>query len=228
MTVRFTTYRMGFYVAVFLLAGTVLGLDAHFAGIFLPHLHPDFTIFALLIPSMTIFAFLLLLNFSQPRIEVPVIFVLWALWLAMGAWSTDIIGPLQCDALTTETMPTRSGQIRQREYCYEMKVIQAFSWMIFVMFSFAFGILLSLVQQAERFGRVNIWEEPIQELGWFHEMPGYYNSHQQPMMPAYSYPQGYGYQMPQVYVQNPQQGAAWAIQTGPNGPTVTQVPPVNV
>ncbi|KAJ7795370.1 hypothetical protein B0H14DRAFT_2446127 [Mycena olivaceomarginata] len=176
MTVRFASYRIGFYVAVFLLSGTVLGLAAHFANIFLPHLHPDFTIFALLIPALTIFVFLLSLQFAQPRTEAVSLFILWTLWLAMAAWATDIIGSTQCDALTSETMPTKNGEIRQKEYCYEMKVIQAFSWMLFVLFSFALTILIALVNQAQRFGRPHIWREPIQELGWFHEMPGYYNN----------------------------------------------------
>jgi len=223
MTVRFASYRIALYVAVFLLSGTVLGLAAHFANIFLPHLHADFTIFSLLIPSLTIFVFLLSLQFAQPRTEALCLFVLWALWLAMGAWSNDIIGNVQCDALTVETMPTKNGAIRQREYCYEMKVIQAFSWMLFVMFSFAFVILMALVSQAERFGRPDIWREPIQELGWFGELPGYYNHHQQGMAQYATYPQQYGYPMQQGYVQQ-QPGQLYQIHQGTNAPFVTQVP----
>jgi len=222
MTVRFASYRIGFYVAVFLLSGTVLGLAAHFANIFLPHLHPDFTIFALLIPALTIFIFLLSLQFAQPRTEAVALFILWALWLAMAAWATDIISPTQCDALTSQTMPTKNGTIRQREYCYEMKVIQAFSWMLFVLFSLAFVILHALVSQAQRFGRPDIWREPIQELGWFHEMPGYYNHGQQGMVQYPMYPQ-YGYPMQQGYVQGQQ--PVYQIHQGMNGgTTITQVP----
>ncbi|KAJ7771378.1 hypothetical protein DFH07DRAFT_804153 [Mycena maculata] len=227
MTVRFATYRIVFYVGVFLLSGTILGLDAHFASIFLPHLHPDFTIFALLIPSLTIFTFLLSLQFAQPRTEALTLFILWALWLSMASWATDIIGNVQCDALTTETMPTKNGEIRQREFCYEMKVIQAFSWMLFVLFTAAFGILLALVNQAERFGRPDIWYEPIQELGWFGEFPGYYNHNQQGMVQypmQYAYPMQ-GYPMQQGYVQGQQ--PIYSIQQGPNGqPLVAQVPVV--
>jgi len=222
MTVRFASYRIAFYVAIFLLSGTVLGLAAHFANIFLPHLHPDFTIFALLIPALTIFIFLLSLQFGQPWTEAISLFILWALWLAMAAWATDIIGSVQCDTLTVETMLTKNGEIRQREYCYEMKVIQAFSWMQFVMFSLAFTILLALVSQAQRFGRPDIWGDPIQELGWFHELPGYYNHHQQGMMQYPAYPQQYGYPMQQGYVQGQQ--PVYQIHQGPNGTTVTQVP----
>ncbi|KAJ7700113.1 hypothetical protein B0H17DRAFT_279681 [Mycena rosella] len=228
MTVRFATYRIALYVVVFLLCGTVLGLAAHFASIFLPHLHADFSIFSLIIPALTIFVFLLSLQFAQPRTEAVSLFILWALWLAMAAWATDIIGNVQCDALTTETMPTKNGEIRQREFCYEMKVIQAFSWMLFVLFSFAFGILLALVSQAERFGRPDIWQEPIQELGWFGELPGYYNHHQQQqgMVQYPMYPQQYGYPMQQPYPQ--QQPALYQIHQGMNGATVTQVPVTNV
>jgi len=222
MTVRFATYRIAFYVAIFLLSGTVLGLAAHFANIFLPHLHPDFTIFGLLIPSLTIFIFLLSLQFAQPRTEALSLFILWTLWLAMASWATDIIGAVQCDALTTETMPTKNGTIRQREYCYEMKVIQAFSWMCFVLFSFAFICLLALVSQAQRFGRPYIWREPIQELGWFDELPGYYNHHQQGMVQYPMYPAQYGYPMQQGYM--PAQQPVYQISQGPNGATVTQVP----
>jgi len=228
MTVRFAAYRIGFYVAVFLLSGTVLGLAAHFANIFLPHLHTDFTIFALLIPALTIFVFLLSLQFGQPRTEAVSLFILWALWLAMASWATDIISPTQCDALTSQTIPTKNGLIREREYCYEMKVIQAFSWMLFVLFSFAFVILLMLVNQAQRLGRPYIWNEPIQELGWFHEFPGYYNQQNQQMVqyPGMMYPQQYGYQMPQAFVQGQQGPSAYQIHQGPNGPTFTQVPVV--
>ncbi|KAJ7095398.1 hypothetical protein B0H15DRAFT_829397 [Mycena belliarum] len=226
MTVRFATYRIAFYVAVFLLSGTVLGLAAHFANIFLPHLHRDFTIFSILIPSLTIFVFLLSLQFGQARTEAFTLFILWALWLAMGAWSQDIIGNVQCDALASETMPTKNGQIRSREYCYEMHVIEAFSWMLFVLFTFAFIILLALVNQAERFGRPDIWREPIQELGWFGELPGYYNHGQQPqgMVQYPMYPQQYGYPMQaQAYGQQ-QPSQIYQIHQGVNGPTVTQVP----
>lgn len=48
-----------------------------------------------------------------------------------------------------------------------MKVIQAFSWMLFVLFTAAFIILMQLVSQAEKFGRYKIWEEPIRGASLF-------------------------------------------------------------
>jgi len=107
-----------------------------------------------------------------------------------------------------------------------MKVIQAFSWMIFVLIASAFAILVALVSQAQSFGRHEIWYEPIRELGWFGEYPGYYNTH------AGQYAGGhmpYGYPMPmQVgngqYMHQP--GQSIVIQPGINGQpaTVSTVP----
>ncbi|KAF8655279.1 hypothetical protein AX16_003178 [Volvariella volvacea WC 439] len=222
MTVRFGNRRLGFYIAVFVLSATVLGISAHFANLFLPDLHRDFTVFSLIVPSLTIFAFLLTLQWAQPRTEAIVLFLLWALWLAMGAWSTDVIGHTQCDSVPSdERMDTKNGDMSARAYCYEMKVIQAFSWMLFVLFSIGFVILMMLVHQAERFGRFKIWEEPIRELPWFGEAPGYYNTSQTPMVqyPAYPSPGGYVYP-------SGTPGQTIVIQPGVNGqpPTITQVP----
>ena len=46
-------------------------------------------------------------------------------------------------------------------FCYQMKVVQAFSWAIFVACVLALYILFQLVGQAQRFGRYYIWREPI-------------------------------------------------------------------
>ena len=46
-------------------------------------------------------------------------------------------------------------------FCYQMKVVQAFSWAIFIACLFALYILFQLVAQAQRFGRYYIWTEPI-------------------------------------------------------------------
>ncbi|KAJ3736352.1 hypothetical protein DFJ43DRAFT_610705 [Lentinula guzmanii] len=228
MTVRFVNYRLAFYISVFLLSGAVLGLGAHFAAIFLPRLHQGFTIFALVIPSLTIFIFLLTLQWSQPRVEAIVLFVLWTIWLAMGAWSTDVIGTVQCDALAGQRTATKNGDMSAQSYCYEMKVIQAFSWMIFVLCSFAFIILMQLVTQAQRFGRYMIWYEPIQNLGWFGEWPGLYNTTTQPMVqyPQHQYAVPYGYPL-QAGSGIPQQpGHSIIVQPSANGgpATVTQIP----
>ncbi|KAF8897546.1 hypothetical protein BD779DRAFT_1667507 [Infundibulicybe gibba] len=227
MTVRFGNRRIFFYVAVFLLSATVLGLAAHFANVFLPTLHKDFSIFSLVVSALTIFVFLITLQWAQPLTEAIAYFILWALWLAMGAWATDIIGNTQCDGLAGQRTATKSGDMSAQAFCYEMKVIQAFSWMLFVLFTLAFIILLTLVDQAQRYGRRDIWEEPIRELPWFGEAPGYYNTTPGQSAPYPTYPQ-YPYPMSSAgngqVIQTP--GHSIIIQPGTHGqpPTITQVP----
>ncbi|PBK69640.1 uncharacterized protein ARMOST_05341 [Armillaria ostoyae] len=226
MTVRFINYRLALYISVFLLSGTVLGLAGHLASVFLPNLHKDFTIFALIIPALTIFAFMITLQWAQARTEAVVLFILTALWLAMGAWSNDIIGTIQCDSLSGQRVATKNGDMSGQSYCYEMKVIEAFSWMNFVLFAISFIILLALVTQAQKFGRYDIWRDPIKELGWFGEWPGYYNT--SPGMPHY--PAGgyvpYGVPMQAGTGITQQAGNSIVIQPGVHGqpPTITQVP----
>jgi hypothetical protein len=221
MTIRFGNYRLTFYIAVFVLSGVVLGLAANFASIFFPKIHHDFIIFAIISPAFTIFTFLLTLQWSQPQTEAIVLTVLSIFWLTMGAWSTDIIGITQCDALGGQTTPSRSGETNAQAFCYELKVVQAFSWAIFVACILALYILFQLVDQAQRFGRYYIWSEPIRELPWFGEMPGYYNTHAggptpYPTNPALNVGYGYPY--------NTSGGHSIVIQPGVNGapPVVTQ------
>lgn len=227
MTIKFGNNRLAFYLVVFVLSGTVLGLAANFASIFLPKLHHDFTIFALIVPALTIFIFLLSLQWAQPRTEALVYFILGTMWLAMGAWSTDIIGNVQCDGLAGQRTAAKHGDTSAQGFCYEMKVTQAFSWALFAMFVIAFYILMQLVHHAERMGRHFIWQEPIRELPWFGEMPGYYNTRTGGTMqyPASAgFAPGYQYPMSAVPMQTP--GHSIIIQPGMNGQpaTVTQVP----
>ncbi|KAF9534313.1 hypothetical protein CPB83DRAFT_804162 [Crepidotus variabilis] len=233
MTVRFGNYRLGLYVVTLLLAGTVLGLAANFASIFLPNLHRDFTIFAIIIPSLTILVFLFQLQWALPLSEVIVLLILDILWLAMGAWSTDVIGNVQCDTLRGQTTPSKSGTTSLQAYCYEMKVIQAFSWALFGLFTIAIWILFKLIHQAQRFGRYDIWHEPIRadisttELPWFGEMPGYYNtSNHGHGAPYPQSPSAYGGSHFAPSMPMAQPGHSLIIQPGINGapPTVTQVP----
>ncbi|KAJ8595983.1 hypothetical protein M405DRAFT_806219 [Rhizopogon salebrosus TDB-379] len=208
------------YVSAFMLSGVVLGFTANFARLFLPHILRDFVIFALVPPSATILAFILLLQFAQPIVEVILHFILGVLWLALAAWSMDIIGPVQCYALQGREL-TSSGSISAQTYCYEMKVIEALSWTIFILFTFFFIILISLTSRAVAFGRYYAWREHVSQLGWFGELPGYPSEAVYPR-PAFGHP----YPMGANYVQQ-MPGRSIVVQQGPNGqPTVTQIPGV--
>jgi len=167
MTVTFGNNRLVGYVMIWGLSATVLGISAYFASIFLPNIHHDFTIFSIIVPSLTIFVFLLSVNWAQPWTECVSFVILGILWLAMAAWSTDVIGHVECFPLAHERTPTKNGSISSKQYCYEMKVIQAFSWTLFALFMIFLCVLIALTSRAQTLGRPNIWNEPIREVGWF-------------------------------------------------------------
>lgn len=229
MTITFGNRRLAFYIFVFLLSGTVLGVASYLASTLNP---TAFIVFAIIVSALQIFIFLLTLQWSKPKYEMVLLVIFGILWLAMGAYTTDVIGYTQC-----ETIPARNrilgknnNEVNARSYCQQMKVVQAFSWALFASFVIAIVILTQLIEQAKKFGRYNINNEPIKELPWFDEMPGYYNQSttgppMMPMggpgpMPYPGYPYGGG-GYPQA-----QPGHAIMIQPGLNGapPTVSQVP----
>ncbi|GBE79457.1 hypothetical protein SCP_0206570 [Sparassis crispa] len=220
--------RLYGFITIILLAATVLGLSAYLGSILLPNYQHDFGIFAIFVPSFTILIFLLIITWSSPRTEAFCLFILGALWLAMGAWTTDITGNVQCDALGNQRTSTSKGTMSAKSYCYEMKVIEAFSWMIFCLYAIFLWILISLTTRARVLGRPFAWAEPIFELPWFGELPGW---------PAGGYGNiplgGYGYPMapypPQMvnggYVVQQNPGHSVVIQQGAGQmPTITQIP----
>lgn len=224
MTVMFVTMRRIGYITAFLLSAAVLGLSANFARLFLPHINRDFVIFALIPPSATIFAFLWIMQFSQPIVEVTLHFIVGVLWLALGAWSADVIGYQQCYPLQTQ-QPTAKGSISSRSYCYQMKVTEALSWTLFVLFVFFFITLVTLTSRAVICGRYYAWREHISQLGWFGEFPGYPTEAIYPRTPMYG---GYGQPYPMMGAYHVQQmpGHSVVVQPGVNGgqPMVTHMP----
>ncbi|KAI0776084.1 hypothetical protein BD413DRAFT_649335 [Trametes elegans] len=235
MTQLFRAMRLYGNIALLLLAATVLGIAAYWASIFLPNIRHDYSIFSLIVPSLTIVLILIGMQWSTPRTEAVFLFVLGVLWLAQAAWTTDIIGNTQCDALTNQQVQTKSGSLSAKSWCYEMRVVQAFSWMIFCLYAIFLWILIALTTRAKAFGRHYAWGEPIVELPWFGQIPGFEGGQYQNGM----YPGQYGYPMmqqpmpgyagPQIapgYVVQQNPGHSVVIQPGINGqpPTITQVP----
>ena len=136
--------------------------------------------------------------------------------------------------------------VSSKSYCYQMRVIQAFSWMLFslcmyhalasslarplmvsslvVIFEW---ILVTLATRAQAMGRNYVWREPIFELPWFGQYPGW---------PGGAYAgNGYAYPAaaPYTNVQYPVNGYGNVIQQQPGhsviirpGHGVTQVPGV--
>jgi len=227
MTILFTNLRLVAYISVFFLSGTVLGLAANFASLFLPDINHKNTIFSLVVPSATIFVFLLLVQYGQPIVEVTSHFMLGVLWLTMAAWSGDIIGYVQCYGLNGQERQTTRGTMSARTYCYEMKVMEALSWCIFVLFAFFFVIVIALTTRAVVLGRVYAWREHISQLGWFGEWPAYPTEAIYPRPPyGYApYHQPYGVPGGNYVQQVP--GHSIVIQPGTHGapPVITQVAP---
>jgi len=194
------------YILAFCLSAVVLGLAANFAALFLPDINHDFTIFSLVAPSATIFVFLslLLLQFAQPIVEVSLHVILSILWLAMGAWSADVIGPIQCYGLAGQSQTTKHGTMSEQTYCYEMKVIEALSWSLFVLFALFFLIMTTLTTRAVALGRIYAWREHTSQLGWFGQWPAYPADSLHPRGHPYgygAYPGAYGMPAGGNYVQ---------------------------
>lgn len=223
MTIMFVNLRRIGYLFAFMLSAAALGLTANFARLFLPHIDRDFTVFALIPPSITIFAFLWIMQFSQPIVEVTIHFLLSILWLIMGAWSADTIGSVQCYTVQGQ-LTTARGSISAQSYCYQMKAIEALSWTLFVSFIIFFIILVTLASRAVVYGRYYAWREHVSQLGWFGELPGYPTEAIYPRAPMYGYGQPYpmmgGYHVQQM------PGHSVVVQPGINGgqPMVTHVP----
>ena len=95
-------------------------------------------------------------------------------------------------------------------------------------------VLISLTTRSQAFGRMYAWSEPVIELPWFNQVPGWPED-AGPYPGQYAYPAGYapGVQTaPTVmgggYVVQQSPGHSVVIRPGANGqaPTITQIPVV--
>jgi len=85
----------------------------------------------------------------------------------MGAWSTDVIGNVQCESLTGQQTPTKNGQTSSQGWCQQMKVIEAFSWAIFGILTISIITVICLVVRLFSIGHQGVWGHPVHELDWF-------------------------------------------------------------
>jgi len=189
MTNLFKHIRFTAFACVFAFSAVVLGLAAHFAAIFLPR-HHDFLIFTLVIPTFTLVMLMVLSLRSQPRIDIFFILLLSILWLAQASYAADMIGHVECDALSGQREPTKTGTYSSSSYCRQMKVILAFSWMNFVLLVLSFVALLNLTLRVHARGNLGIWGASVSELPFFHEQQLQSNG------TSYPYPAG-GHHSPQ-------------------------------
>lgn len=191
----FQSIRLCAYAAVVVSAIVVLAIAARFGTIFLPDLHFDMVVFSIVVPTVTLVILFVVMLRSQPRIDLFATFVVAALWLSLAAYHADFIGHVECFALGNQRTPTKNGgSTSARGYCYELKVIEAFSWANFAIMLIAFIVLLILVLRVVAHGRQTIWRESISDLPWF----GQYGGAGQPF-----YGTGYAYGQQPYYAQNP-------------------------
>ncbi|KAJ2914244.1 hypothetical protein MD484_g6185, partial [Candolleomyces efflorescens] len=157
MTRQFVNNRRAFYGFVVLLSG-------------------GFIIFALIVASLNILVFLLSANslWSQPRFEIFSLLFFGILWLVVAAWATDIVGDTHCYNFEGTLNNADGNLISSSSSCKQLKVVQAFSWALFVTHIIALHVLFKLIGHAKRLGRYDISYAPIREVPWFYEMPGYY------------------------------------------------------
>jgi len=196
--------------------------------------------------------FLTLAHIVPPRVEIIVLFVLTILWLALGAWTVDrrdFIGPdSDCASWGGSRMQTKTSgvSISSLQYCNRMRVIEAFSWVLFGVFAIFFIIVVHLTSIAVQIGSPYAWREPMIELPWYGEWPGYSGGPgsmyptmqmgQGAVIPGAYHPGGVVGQMGPVstlpvmqnggHVVQQQHGHSMIITPGINGlpPTVQQVP----
>jgi len=168
---RFANFRLIIFLVIVILSATVLGISSNFAKIFLPNYHHDFTIMTLVASALTIFMFLVLFQWSQPKIELPVMILLDIYWLAVASFTADIMSTAECDSLGNQTVPGKLGNVSARGYCYQMKIIEAFSFTITFLLLAYWIILINLTSKAEKLGDESPWSEPIVNLPWFSDTP---------------------------------------------------------
>ncbi|KAI0269153.1 hypothetical protein BC834DRAFT_614415 [Gloeopeniophorella convolvens] len=170
MTVLFKNLRIIGYVSVLLLAGGVLGISSYLASQFLPDIRFAFTTYSLVAPSFTIAVLLILLYRSRPWIDALFLFITAVSWLA---WASDVNGPAECFALGNSRTHTVHGTISSKSFCYEAKILEGFSWAVFVLLTFFLLFVIALANRSQVLGWPRIWREDIINLPWFGQYPGY-------------------------------------------------------
>jgi len=229
MTSLFRSLRFTALILAFAFATIILGLSANFAKHFLP-LHKDFIIFALVASAVTMVFIMVMALRSTPMFEVIMLAIYCILWCAMGGYSTDVIGHVECDSLSGRIPAGHGHTYSAQGYCRQMKVIQAFSWAEFCLFVILFLVIFNIGLGAYARGYKEVWNGSISDLGWYGEEAGervpngYGGGHNGTSTPgvSYTYPtvQSFGGSQP-VY-QLP--GHSVVITNGPQGQHVQQVP----
>ncbi|KAG8905955.1 hypothetical protein FRB99_007889 [Tulasnella sp. 403] len=192
MTNTFQVVRWSAYTWCIVCAISVLGLAAHQATLFIGiWADRPYIIYALVCSSLTIMGLVLLSLRSRPQLDVIAIGILSILWLALGAYSADIIGNVQCETLINQRkQKDNGGSFPAIAWCREMKAIMAFSFATFGVLLICLIILLALMINLHARGQRHFWTSSMSEIPWF----GQYPDQERPVYPVMTGPPP---QMPQ-------------------------------
>jgi len=164
LVVRWVAYAWCVVCAISVL-GISANLAVHFLGIWSDR---PFIIFALVCSILTICGLTLLSLRSQPRLDVIAVAVLCILWLALGAYSADIIGYVQCETLSGQRkLADHGGGYSSMAWCRQMKAILAFSFATFGVMLICLIILLALIISLHARGQEDFWGASMSEVPWF-------------------------------------------------------------
>jgi len=169
MTNTFLIVRWSAYAWCIVCAISVLAISAHQASLFIDQwAQRPYIIYALVCSIMTILGLGALCLRSQPRLDVIGIAVFTILWLALGAYTTDIIGYVQCETLVGERKVTDSGgSFSSMAWCRELKAIMAFSYVTFGILLISLIILLALMITLHARGQYGMWRYSMSDVPWF-------------------------------------------------------------
>ncbi|KAG9016912.1 hypothetical protein FRB93_009442 [Tulasnella sp. JGI-2019a] len=169
MTNTFRIVRSSAYAWCIVCAICVLGISAKQASLFVNDAaYRPYIIYTLVCSTLTICGLSLLTLRSQPRLDVIAIAIFTVLWLAVGAYSADLIGYVNCVNLRGQVMETdNGGTYSSMAWCRECKAIMAFSFATFGVLLVCLIILLALIIRLHSLGQQDIWGASMSELPWF-------------------------------------------------------------
>ncbi|KAF5337158.1 hypothetical protein D9611_002893 [Ephemerocybe angulata] len=142
----------------------VLGISAHLVS--LPGPSPDYVNLALATSILTLIALPIIFIIPLKRrgaapsfvaVEVVTLWLLWILWLATGATIANWLpGLVFCN-----------GGV-----CSELRAIEAFAFLNWLMLMFYSFVLLTLAVTAHHRGRTGVWKSSVPDFDWNHKSTG--------------------------------------------------------
>lgn len=152
--VRFAAVRSAVFAFNFVVSAAVVILVAYQASIFLTNGYDKaWIIFGLVVSSLSLVCSTLMWLSYGFKTHITIIVILWVLWLALAAWTTDRIGYLSCESLDGTTRPTSPGRSEYDNvsWCRQTKAVEGLSWFNFALMLIAIISWIRLQEEEERY-----------------------------------------------------------------------------